>query len=182
MKILLCVLLLCLSLVASDEKLVVTNTDGENAPVTLWVTGHMSDRTVRTKYIAWNMLCFDLRDVDCTGIPVPNLKLFRPLPQRPNLLGYYDGSDTIYVRNNLRGRALEEVLTHEMSHYADMFVIPGFEVPGYARSICFSEKRAWAVSDAYHVRYGYPRKVVGERWVNWYSHCRKYRDDLYPKD
>lgn len=182
MKILIVACLLFLSLVPSPKQFVTVNTDGIDEPLTLWVTGHLSDRTIRTKYLAWNMLCFDLRDIDCTGIPVPKVMTFRPSASRPGLSGFYDGSDTIYVRNNLRGRALEDVMVHEMSHYADMFVIPGFTVPGYARSICFSEKRAWAVSDAYNIRYGYPKLVVGETWVNWYAHCRKYRDDLYPKD
>ena len=134
----------------------------------------------RTVCEAWNMLCFDLRDVDCTGVPVPKVMTFSTNPARPGLAGYYKGGDVIYVRNNLGKNALEEVLAHEMSHYMDVikFNLP---VPGPALEICFSEKRAWAVSDNYNRMYGKKSRIVGETWVEWYTHCTPYRDVLYPK-
>jgi hypothetical protein len=139
----------------------------------------LDPRQLRVKYLAWNLVCFDLRDVDCTGVAVPKVLKFKPNPLRPGLMGYYDGSDTVYIRDNIRGPALEEVLAHEMSHYLDVRTL-GIRVPGPAKEICFSEKRAWAVSDAYWLRYGRPSKVVGSKWANWYKHCTQFKDEMYP--
>jgi len=140
----------------------------------------LSPAEMRAKYIAWDLLCFELRDVDCTGVVLPKVQKFQPNPLRPGLAGYYNGSDTIFIRSTLTGEAREEVLAHEMSHYLDVtFGITN--VPGYAEEICFSEKRAWAVSDAYWTKYLRPSKVVGESWANWYRHCTPLKDKLYPK-
>lgn len=139
----------------------------------------LPDRKQYLRYNAWNLLCFELRDIDCTGIKVPKVLTFDPVPSRPGLLGYYKGGDTIYVRSNLSRIQLTEVLTHEGSHYFDVEK-KLTRVPGRALEICWSEKRAWKVSDNYNKAYGNPKDVVGKRWVQWYKHCTPYKDVLYP--
>ena len=133
----------------------------------------------RARYRSWDMLCFELRDVDCTGLKVPKVMKFEPNPLRPGLAGYYKGGDTIYIRDNIRGMQREEVLAHEMSHYID--VKHGLaNVPGFAREICFSEKRAWAVSDNFWLKYGWDERTVGTTWTEWYTHCTPLQSELYP--
>lgn len=136
---------------------------------------------VRAKWIAWDMLCFELRDVDCSGVKAPEVRTFQQNPFRPGLMGYYQGGDTIYIRADLKGANREEVLAHEMSHYLDVILLDT-PVPGPARDICFSEKRAWAVSDAYWTKYGHPNKVVGSNWADWYSHCTPLKGEMYPDE
>jgi len=139
-------------------------------------------RLERARYRVWHDLCFEYRDISCLGMVPPKIESFNPNPLRPGLLGFYDGSDTIYVRSNLGGWDLEEVLAHEMSHYWDSEA--GItEIPGPALDICFSEKRAWAVSDAFWLSKGYyedSNKIVGAAWVNWYAHCTPHAHTLYP--
>jgi hypothetical protein len=153
-----------------------------------WVMAHrtltVGDMLIqKARYRTWLLLCLELRDVTCAGIPVPKVETFRPNPLRRGLLGYYDGSDTVFIRSNLGATRREEVLAHEMSHYIDVQL--GLNVvPGPALDICFSEKRAWAVSDAYWLRRGVSpksKKIVGQRWVDWYAHCTPYKDTLYPQ-
>lgn len=136
----------------------------------------------RLRFRVWNDLCFEYRaDVSCIGIHVPKIAKFRPNPMRPGLAGYYDGGDTVYLRSTLKGYAREEVLAHEMSHYLDE-QLDMTVIPGPAKQICFSEKRAWAVSDAFWTKKFGPnsREIVGATWVNWYTHCTPYKSELYP--
>ena len=140
----------------------------------------------RLKYKMFDSLCFDLRDVDCTGITPPRIFLFEPNPLRPGLAGYYNGDDIVYIRSNLYGDQREEVLAHEMSHFVDneLGLLP--EMPVFFGDtdgiigLCMSEKRAWAVSDQYWRRAFQPRKVVGKSWTRWYRHCTPHKDVLYP--
>lgn len=144
-------------------------------------------RNHRVKYRVWDMLCFDLRDVDCTGIPVPTVLLFEPNPLRPGLAGYYNGDDVVYIRSNLRGDAREEVLAHEFSHYIDsvLGLLPPLPVFNGDKEgifgLCMSEKRAWAVSDRYNYLNFHRSKIVGKSWTRWYSHCTPFKDRLYPE-
>lgn len=140
----------------------------------------------RIKYRMFDKLCFDLRDVDCTGIKPPRIFLFKKNPMRPGLAGYYNGDDIVYIRADLVGDQREEVLAHEMSHYVDneLGLLP--EMPVFNGDtdgiigLCMSEKRAWAVSDNYWRSAFQPRKVVGSMWTNWYKHCTPHKDVLYP--
>lgn len=148
----------------------------------------LSPAARRAKYRAWNMLCFELRDVSCIGMTPPKVKTFAPNPLRPGLMGYYDGSDVIYIRNNLYGYRREEVLAHEMSHYVDQLLgllppmpVYGDDVEGI-KGLCMSEKVAWGVSDKFHVKYRRFHLVVGESWTEWYTHCTPYKDYLYPSE
>ena len=156
----------------------------------VWITWTAEDtRTDRSlqgmRYRVWLDLCMDYRaEADCQGILVPKIKTFRPNPLRPGLAGYYKGGDVVYVRSNLKYIEREEVLAHEMSHYLDV-ELGLANVPGFAREICFSEKRAWRVSDLFWQRQGYAedsRKMVGSRWTNWYSHCKPLQSELYPDE
>lgn len=131
----------------------------------------------RIRFRVWSDLCMEYRKVSCAGMPVPQVEVFLPNPVRPGLMGFYDGSDTVYVKKDLRGYELEEVLAHEMSHYWDVQA-KWTRVPGPAREVCFSEKRAWAVSDKVNAKYG--RDLIGSKWVQWYFHCTPYVDELYP--
>lgn len=137
----------------------------------------------KLRYNVWGDMCYDYRKVSCAGIAVPKIARFSKSPFRPNLQGFYDGSDTVYIRSDLRGAEREEVLAHEMSHYWDVMVLE-FKVPGPAREICESEKYAWAVSDAFWVSQGYSptgSKMVGSDWTKWYKHCTPFHDELYPE-
>ena len=156
----------------------------------LWITsmGRVEETPLevaerqRLRYRVWDMLCFDLRDIDCSGIPVPKIAKFKPNPFNPGIAGYYQGGDTVFVRDNLKGAARDEVVAHEMSHYLDVMVL-GTQVPGPAREICFSEKRAWAVSDAFWIRQGYSKthpKIIGSSWADWYRHCTPFKAEMYP--
>lgn len=138
----------------------------------------------------WAKLCTKLRaGIDCSTWERPTVMLFKPNPLRPGLMGYYDGTDIIYIRSNLYSGNREEVLAHEMSHYVDQMLgllppMPVYEddAEGIIK-LCKSEAIAWAVSDAYNTTeiWGRPSRVVGETWVDWYAHCTPYKDVLYPK-
>lgn len=140
---------------------------------------------LKAKYLAWDLYCYELRDVSCEGIKLPKVYTFRPNPARPGLQGYYDGSDKIYIRNDLRGDQRLETLAHEMSHYWDQNkgLLPPLPVYNDDKEgilkLCFSEKWAWAVSDEYNRRYGNPKDVVGSKWTQWYRHCTPFKDELY---
>lgn len=150
-------------------------------------TSDLTDAQLRAKYRMWNMLCLELRDVDCTGMNPPQIKVFQPNPLRPGLQGYYDGTNIIYIRSNLRGHEREEVMGHEMSHYVDqkLGLLP--PMPVYSDDVegiiklCTSEAVAWAFSDAFNSKYGYDEKIVGESWTEWYTHCTPYKDEIYPR-
>jgi hypothetical protein len=140
---------------------------------------------LKAKYAAWDLFCYELRSVSCAGIKLPKVKLFRPNPMRPGLMGYYDGTDIIYIRRDLRGDERMEVLAHEMSHYWDneKGLLP--PLPVYSDdeegilALCYSEKWAWGVSDEYNRLYGNPRDIVGSDWTKWYTHCTKHKDEMY---
>lgn len=141
----------------------------------------------KARYDAWLMLCFELReDADCSGVPVPQVYLFKPNPIRPGLMGQYRGGEIVFMRNNLKGKQRLEVMAHEMSHYLDSLngILP--ELPVHVNDkdgvyrLCLSEKIAWGVSDAFNRKYGDRKEIVGKDWLNWYGHCRPFKDRLYP--
>lgn len=143
-----------------------------------------NDRSLQAmRYRAWLDLCFEYRaGVSCEGINPPKIKTFARDPFRPGLAGYYNGTDTVFIRRGLKYEEREEVIAHEMSHYLDK-ELGITNIPGFAREICFSEKRAWAVSDAFWIKMGYApdsKKIVGAKWVNWYGHCTPLAAELYP--
>lgn len=138
----------------------------------------------------WDKLCNKLREgIDCSTWERPTVMLFKPNPLRPGLMGYYDGTNIIYIRKNLYAGPREEVLAHEMSHYVDQLLGLLPPMPVYSDDaegiikLCQSEKIAWGVSDAYNLKevWGNRSRFVGETWVDWYEHCTPYRDVLYPK-
>ena len=139
----------------------------------------------KIRYRAWMELCGEYyRNEDCSDMEVPEIAKFRPNPLRPGLAGYYDGSDTVYIRNDLRGAEREEVILHEMSHYLDV-QLNLTVVPGPALDICFSEKRAWRISDLFWYKQGYSwksSKIIGSKWTNWYRHCTPHQSTLYPDE
>jgi len=137
----------------------------------------------------WLKLCVKLReDIDCSKWTRPNVRTFAPNPLRPGLQGYYDGTNIIYIRQNLYAGSREEVLAHEMSHYVDQLLGLLPPMPIYSDdtkgiiALCMSEKTAWGVSDEYHRTqfWGNLKLVVGKRWVSWYTHCTPHRAILYP--
>lgn len=150
-------------------------------------TADLTDAQLRAKYRMWNMLCLELRDVDCTGMNPPQIMVFQPNPLRPGLQGYYDGTNIIYIRSNLMGKEREEVMGHEMSHYVDQMLGLLPPMPVYTDDVegiiklCQSEAVAWGVSDAFNSKYGYDERIVGESWTEWYTHCTPYKDVLYPR-
>jgi len=155
-----------------------------NSAVEYWLSRTarpLSPALLATKYRVYNMVCFELRSIDCSGVPAPNVEVFSRNPLRPGLAGFYRGGDTVYIRDDLMGREREEVLAHEMSHYLDVMVY-GMVVPNVAEVVCVSERDAWAVSDAYWRKYGYFGKIIGKKWVNWYRHCTPLKDVLYPNE
>lgn len=138
------------------------------------------DRWERMRYRVWLDLCLDYRtEVSCGNIRPPQIKIFQPSPFRPGLMGFYAGGDTIYLKRGLTITQREEVYAHEASHYLDAS-LGMTNVPGTAEEVCFSEKRAWAVTDMFWTRKG-TSNIIGEKWVDWYKHCQPYRDKLYPK-
>ena len=136
----------------------------------------------RLRFRMWNDLCIMYREESCAGIHAPKVKTFAPGSKRAGVMGYYDGSDAVYIRRNLTPLQKEEVIAHEMSHYLDVQL--GITVvPGEALPICMSEKRAWGVSDKYWLRRGVApnsKKIIGAKWVMWYSHCTPHKSVLYP--
>ena len=158
-----------------------------NIATGVWVFSQgqeIPDRALQdARYRAWMDLCFEYRaEEDCTGIKVPKVKQFPRNPFRPGLAGYYDGSDTVYIRQGMKYDMREEVLAHEMSHYLDK--VKGYtQIPGPALDVCFSEKRAWRVSDLFWIKQGYAaddKRIVGHKWVEWYGHCTPHKAELYP--
>jgi hypothetical protein len=138
------------------------------------------------KYRAWNRLCIEYaQDTfrSCAGVSAPKVVYEK---MRDGLQGHYNGEDTVYVSRKLRGRKQEATLVHEMSHYLDTMLGLNPTMPVYTSNkpavlkLCFSEKRAWDLTDRFNEDTGSRRRPVNGRWVNWYSHCRQFADKLYP--
>ncbi len=124
------------------------------------------EENYRAKYKAWFQAC-DYTDYSCIGVPVPKV-VSENMGRR--LLGYYNGTDTVYVNRTLKGQRLNEVLMHEMVHYLQAKV-GGLKVPGYAEPICHAENEAFAVVDLWLIDHSYADLIRGPRWWVAYRHC-----------
>lgn len=87
---------------------------------------------------------------------------------RQGLMGYYDGGDTIYVNEELKGKDRFATILHEMVHYID--AAHGLPVPGPASLICKSEDTAWFLEGVWWGLQGQPDKARPDWWKS-YPHC-----------
>ncbi len=120
----------------------------------------------REKYKAWFQAC-DYSPYPCLGIGVPAV-VQKWMPY--SLLGYYDGSGTVFVNRRLKGQRLNAVLMHEMVHYLQVQA-GGLEVPGYAKPICRAEEEAFGIVDEWLIDHSYADLIRGDEWWRPYSHC-----------
>jgi hypothetical protein len=121
------------------------------------------------RYSMWTVAC-GITPYSCVGVQTPKMKR---VAMRPGLLGFYDGSDTVYVNMNLNGIDLKEVLVHEMVHYLQVQV-GGLKVPGRPEPICRAEEEAFTLVDKWLIKIGYKNMVVGPDWWRPYVHCWPY--------
>lgn len=121
------------------------------------------------KYKAWFQAC-DYSPYSCIGIKVPKVVTQW---MRYQLLGYYDGSDTVFINRRLRGQRLNEVLMHEMIHYLQVQV-GGLSVPGYAEPICRAEEEAFFLVDMWLADHSYSDLMRGPDWWRPYNHCWRF--------
>jgi hypothetical protein len=120
----------------------------------------------KDKYSSWIAAC-EYTPYSCIDVDLPKVT-YKAL--REGLYGYYDGSDTIYIRQGLMGMTRKEVLMHEMVHYLQVQK-GGLEIPGYAEPICRAENEAFTVVDEWLIDKGYRHMVVGPTWWRPYKHC-----------
>lgn len=160
-------LLLSLSLGASADTAVAERIANEAPPLTVYEVAYVS----KMKYEMWMEACFYSQYV-CANVNVPNVKFEK---MRKGLLGYYNGTDTIYIRYGLTGVRLKEVLMHEMIHYIQKQV-GGLIVPGPAEQICHAENEAFGLVDQWLIDNRILWLVVGKNWWKPYTHCWKYYD------
>ena len=144
------------------------------APDALGMVILQQEENYRAKYKAWFQAC-DYTDYSCIGVKVP--KVVSEYMGR-NLLGYYNGTDTVYVNSTLKGQRLNEVLMHEMVHYLQSKV-GGLQVPGYAEPICHAENEAFSVVDQWLADHGYADLQRGSEWWVPYRHCYPWYNPNY---
>jgi hypothetical protein len=97
------------------------------------------------------------------------------------LQGYYEGGDTIYIREGLTALERLSVIIHEMVHYIDVHTF-GLEVPGYASQVCASEERAWFIEGVWWGMQGKPENARPDWWKN-YPYCWEwYATDSFSLD
>lgn len=129
----------------------------------------LEQKQARMESYAWTEMCGLLEaetDYSCTRL-MPPLVVYEPM--RDGLHGYYDGSDTIFINDSLRGTELMEVLMHEGIHYVHVMhlFIP---VPGPAEAVCWSENEAWTLTGIYY-------NEDNSNWWRAYPHCWPYYAD-----
>jgi len=120
-----------------------------------------------TEQMAWLDMCQLLVDeragYHCARL-MPPLVVYEEM--REGLYGYYDGSDTIYVRSDLTGTDLFETLMHEGIHYVHV-QLQILELPAPAIEVCWSENQAWMLTGAYY-------NEDNSNWWRAYPHCWQY--------
>ena len=89
------------------------------------------------------------------------------------LHGYYNGGDTIYVSNQLRGDQRKATIFHEMVHYVQVQV-GGLILPGPASLVCQAEAEAFAETDEWWRSIDKPEKQRGPDWWKAYTYCRQF--------
>ncbi len=141
-------------------------------------SGDTSPTYVRDKdtYEVWTEACFRTQ-YTCGLTELP--KIMR-VELEPGLLGYYDGTDKIYVLKGLRGLRYKEVVMHEMIHYIQKQVGKA-EIPGPAESICRLEAEAFTVVDKWLLDSGEQWLMVGPDWWKPYVHCWPWYDPDWAK-
>ena len=123
----------------------------------------------KDKYSSWINAC-EYTQYSCLEVELPKVK-YEGMSK--TLLGYYDGSDTIYINSRLNGIARREVLMHEMVHYLQKQV-GGLRVPGPAKEICEAEEEAFTVVDQWLEDQDREDLMVGPNWWRPYAHCHPY--------
>lgn len=119
---------------------------------------------------AWAEMC-ELADqmygYSCDGIDRPKVK-YESMEE--GLWGYYDGSDTVFINRDLKGREQMQTLIHEMVHYLHLR-LGLLELPTTdALAVCTSEAEAWALEGVWS----------GDDNSNWwfaYPHCWEFYVD-----
>lgn len=117
--------------------------------------------------IAWLDMCQLLIDEDvgyaCNRLMLP---LVAYEEMEPTLHGWYDGGDTIYINESLRGTDLSNVLMHEGIHY--VHVQHGIILlPGTAKAVCWSENEAWRLTGIFY-------NEDNSRWWRSYPYCWQF--------
>ena len=125
---------------------------------------------------AWTDMCRLLvaeeNSYECHRIMPPLVEYEK---MRKGLYGYYDGSDTIYIREGLNPSDTLATLFHEMIHYLHVqaSIIP---IPGPAEQVCWSENEAWYFEGIYSNK-------DNSGWWRSYPHCWEfYGDTQYARD
>ena len=123
--------------------------------------------------VAWSEMCTLLETEEigylCKRVQPP-LVVYEIM--RPGLMGYYDGGDTVYIRQGLSFDEQLEVLIHEDVHYlhAQLQIV---EIPGPAIEVCWSENEAWYIE-------GLWSGTDNSKWWRQYPYCWEwYADEQY---
>jgi len=132
-------------------------------------------KQARLETFAWLEMCqllIDETDYECMRL-LPPVVVYEPM--RDGLHGYYNGTETIYINDKLKGDEQQDVLMHEAVHYVHVQhqFIP---IPGPAELVCWSENEAWTLSGIY---WG----VDNSKWWQSYPHCWQwYGGSQYLRD
>jgi hypothetical protein len=124
-------------------------------------------REMKLKYDTWISVCLNLDQYSCIMLAVPKVEY---KVMRRGLLGYFDGSDTVYVNKTLKGDKRRATLYHEMVHYLQ-HERGGLQVPGPAEPICRAEAEAFKETDEWLEAIGRRDLKRGPKWWRPYRHC-----------
>lgn len=169
--------LLLLSLIATFTLSPTFHTNGSDsaAATPLVLTDEQQKQVFRLKYKAWNMAC-ELTPETCLGFAAPEIKYEK---MRGGLMGYYDGTNTIFINIDLSGDRQMATAIHETIHYIhfmnELVDVPAyFANPGSIEKLCWSENQAFTLTDIWLEANG--SRPVGPNWWKPYWHCAPYYD------
>jgi hypothetical protein len=122
----------------------------------------------------WQATCmlyeaYEDDDSVCDDIAPPKI-IYEDM--RDGLQGYYDGGDTIYVNEDLKGNDKFATIIHEMVHYLDV-MWGGLPIPGPALLVCGSEDKAWFIEGVWWGIQGVPENARPDWWKS-YPHCWEF--------
>ena len=121
----------------------------------------------------WDTICPVLAGIEltCENVERPLVEYFGEEEEESGLQGYYEGGDTIYIRDDLSKKLTSSVIVHEIIHYLQ--VQNGFlSLPGPSKQVCAAEQQAFQITDIYRETIGLSK--VGDRWWKSYWYCWQY--------
>jgi hypothetical protein len=121
---------------------------------------------------AWEYVCEENRQFDCTGIEKPTLVFHDGVNRTLGAYGvYWPGESYIFVhKTTLDDAKRSQTVVHELVHYIEDQT--GWQETGVGS--CEWEAKAFDVADEYAIFIGRPDLVRGALWWKPYRQCQNY--------